>query len=109
MHFLEFTESSAISKVAFDHDNGEIGVAFTADPEKWYFFECDDTDGFVNLLEDTVNSNKSLGRFISDCRRDGTLFSVQSSGTVAYWLMLTAYNGVNWVQFPAVSLRTFGL
>ena len=39
MNFVEFTESSAISKVAFDHDNGEIGVAFTADPEKFYFFE----------------------------------------------------------------------
>ena len=25
-------------------------------------------------------------------------------GTIAYWLMPTAYNGVNWVQFPAVLL-----
>ena len=25
-----------------------------------------------------------------------------SWGTVAYWLRPTAYNGVNWVQFPAV-------
>ena len=23
-------------------------------------------------------------------------------GTIAYWLMPTAYNGVNWVQFPVV-------
>ena len=25
-------------------------------------------------------------------------------GTIAYWLMPTAYNGVNWVQFPVVLL-----
>lgn len=76
MHFIEFTQSSAISKVAFDHDNGEIGVAFTANPDKFYFFECDDVDDFVVKLEETVNSNESLGRFISDLRKDGTLVSV---------------------------------
>tara|TARA_B100000035_G_C20646828_1_gene399139 strand:+ start:268 stop:498 length:231 start_codon:yes stop_codon:yes gene_type:complete len=76
MHFVEFTQSSAIAKVAFDHDNGEIGVAFTADPDKFYFFECDDTDGFVTKLEETVNKNESLGRFISELRKDGTLVSV---------------------------------
>lgn len=76
MNFVEFTQSSAISKVAFDHDNGEIGVAFTADPEKFYFFECDDTDGFVTKLEEVVNKNESLGKFISELRQDGTLFSV---------------------------------
>ena len=32
-----------------------------------------------------------------------------SWGTVAYWLMLTAYNGVNWVQFPAVSLASLAI
>ena len=76
MNFIEFTQSSAISKVAFDHDNGEIGVAFTANPEKFYFFECDDVDEFVGRLEETVNSNESLGRFISDLRKDGTLIAV---------------------------------
>ncbi len=76
MNFIEFTQSSAISKVAFDHDNGEIGVAFTANPEKFYFFECDDIDGFVNKLQETVNANESLGRFISDLRKDGTLIAV---------------------------------
>ena len=76
MNFVEFTESSAISKVAFDQDNAEIGVAFTADPEKFYFFECDDTDGFVTKLEETVNKNESLGSFISELRKDGTLVSV---------------------------------
>ena len=76
MNFIEFTQSSAISKVAFDHNNGEIGVAFTANPEKFYFFECDDIDGFVNKLQETVNANESLGRFISDLRKDGTLIAV---------------------------------
>ncbi len=76
MNFIEFTQSSAISKVAFDHDNGEIGVAFTANPEKFYFVECDDIDGFVNKLQETVNANESLGRFISDLRKDGTLIAV---------------------------------
>jgi len=76
MTFIEFAQSSAISKISFDHENGEIGVAFTANPDKYYNFDCDDTDGFLTKLQEVVNANESLGRFISDSRKNGTLISV---------------------------------
>jgi hypothetical protein len=76
MSFIEFTNSSAISKISFDHENGEIGVAFTANPEKYYYFQCENVDSFIGKLEETVNANESLGKFISGLRKDGTLISV---------------------------------
>ncbi len=75
MQILEFTESSAISKISFDHENGEIGVAFTANPDKFYFFNCENVDDFVLKMQETINENKSLGKFISELRKDGTLIS----------------------------------
>ena len=30
------------------------------------------------------------------------LYLLSRNGTIAYWLMPPAYNGVNWVQFPVV-------
>ena len=76
MSLIEFTNSSAISKISFNHDDSEIGVAFTANPDKYYYFQCEDVDDFVQKLEETVNANESLGKFISDLRKDGTLISV---------------------------------
>jgi hypothetical protein len=32
-----------------------------------------------------------------------------SSGTIAYWLMPTAYNGVNRVQFPVVLFASLAI
>ena len=76
MPFIEFTNSSAVSKISFNHEDSEIGVAFTANPEKYYYFQCEDVDNFVEKLEETVNANESLGKFISGLRKDGTLISV---------------------------------
>lgn len=76
MSLIEFTNSSAISKISFNHDDSEIGVAFTANPDKYYYFQCEDVDDFVQKLEETVNSNESLGKFISNLRKDGTLISI---------------------------------
>ena len=76
MSLIEFTNSSAISKISFNHDDGEIGVALTAKPDKEYYFQCEDVDNFIQKLEETVNANESLGKFISGLRKDGTLISV---------------------------------
>jgi hypothetical protein len=76
MSLIEFTNSSAISKISFNHDDSEIGVAFTANPDKYYYFQCEDVDDFIGKLEETVNANESLGKFISGLRKDGTLISV---------------------------------
>ena len=75
MSLIEFTNSSAISKISFNHEDGEIGVAFTANPDKYYYFQCEDVDDFVQKLEETVNANESLGKFISELRKDGTLIA----------------------------------
>jgi hypothetical protein len=77
MKVLEFTNSSAISKISFNHDDGEVGVAFTANPEKFYYFNCEDVDKFVNDLQEAVNKSESLGKFISKLRKDGILISTQ--------------------------------
>lgn len=75
MSLIEFTNSSAISKISFNHDDGEIGVAFTANPDKYYYFQCEDVDNFIGKLEETINANESLGKFISGLRKDGTLIA----------------------------------
>jgi hypothetical protein len=75
MSLIEFTNSSAISKISFNHDDSEIGVAFTANPDKYYYFRCEDVDDFIQKLEETVNANESLGKFISGLRKDGTLIA----------------------------------
>jgi len=75
MPFIEFTNSSAVSKISFNHEDSEIGVAFVANPEKYYYFQCEDVDNFVEKLEETVNANESLGKFISGLRKDGTLIA----------------------------------
>jgi len=75
MPFIEFTNSSAVSKISFNHEDSEIGVAFVANPEKYYYFQCEDVDNFVEKLEETVNANESLGKFISGLRKDGTVLA----------------------------------
>ena len=76
MSLIEFSNSSAISKISFNHDDSEIGVSFTTNPDKYYYFQCEDVDDFVQKLEETVNANESLGKFISGLRKDGTLISI---------------------------------
>ncbi len=76
MNYIEFANSTAISKIFFDHDNDEIGIAFTASPDKYYYFQCEDIDDFISRLQETVNEQKSLGKFIAEMRKDRILISV---------------------------------
>lgn len=73
---LEFVESSAISKIFLDTENSEVGVAFTSNPDNFYFFECDDIKDFEESVNVVIENDDSLGRFIALARKDGTLTSV---------------------------------
>ena len=76
MNVIEFTNSSAVAKVSIDQDESQVGVAFTSNPEKFYMFQCDNVDGFVDSLNQTISTDESVGKFISKLRKDGTLVSV---------------------------------
>jgi hypothetical protein len=73
---LEFSESSAVAKIFLDTENSEVGVAFTNNPDSFYFFECDDVEDFEESVNVVIQNDDSLGRFISLARKDGTLISV---------------------------------
>lgn len=73
---LEFSESSAVAKIFLDTENSEVGVAFTSNPDSFYFFECDDVEDFEESVNVVIQNDDSLGRFISLARKDGTLTAV---------------------------------
>lgn len=73
---LEFAESSAIAKISLDTENSEVGVAFTSNPDNFYFFECDDVEDFEESVNVVIENDDSLGRFIALARKDGTLAAV---------------------------------
>ena len=72
MEVLEFTDSSAIAKIQFDYDENQVGVAYTYKPDKVYVFKCND----LTLVKDQIKVAESIGKLISQFRKDGTLMSV---------------------------------
>lgn len=72
MQVLEFTDSSAIAKIQFDDEQNQVGVAYTYKPEKVYVFNCND----LNLVKEQVEVAESVGKLISQLRKDGTLMSI---------------------------------
>ena len=76
MEVLEIQNSSAIAKVSFDSTESLVGIAFTSKPDKYYYFECEDVDGFIEKLEEKINSKESLGKFVSEMRKEKILVSV---------------------------------
>lgn len=72
MEVLEFTDSSAIAKIQFDNEQNQVGVAYTYKPEKVYVFNCND----LNLVKEQVEVAESVGKLISQLRKDGTLMSI---------------------------------
>ena len=72
MEVLEFTDSSAIAKIQFDYDENQVGVAYTYKPEKVYVFKCDDMD----FVKNEIKVADSIGKLVSQFRKDGTLSSV---------------------------------
>jgi len=76
MNVIEFTNSSAVAKVSIDSAESQVGVAFTSNPEKYYMFNCDNVDGFVESLNKTISEEESVGKHISQLRKDGSLTAV---------------------------------
>lgn len=76
MKTLEIQNSSAIAKISLDYDGSQVGIAYTYKPELFYLFRCDDVSSFEDTIEDAVNRDESLGKLISQLRKDGTLESL---------------------------------
>ena len=76
MEVLEISTSGAIAKLSFNTETSEVGVAYTYKPDKFYLFKCDSIDGFKNKLYTAFDNGESVGKMISDLKKDGTLMSV---------------------------------
>ena len=72
MEVLEVTNSSAIAKISFDYDENQVGIAYTYKPEQVYLFKCDD----LTYVKEQVNVAESVGKLVSQLRKDGTLVSI---------------------------------
>ena len=75
MEVLEISNSSAIAKISFNSETSEVGVAYTYKPDKFYIFKCDD----VVSVQDQIKTADSVGKFISDLKKDGTLVAISTS------------------------------
>ena len=75
MEVLEISNSSAIAKISFNSEDNEVGVAYTYKPDKFYIFKCDD----VVSVQDQIKTADSVGKFISELKKDGTLVAVSTS------------------------------
>lgn len=72
MEVLEIMNSSAIAKISFDYDEKQVGIAYTYKPEQVYLFKCDD----LTYVKEQVNVAESVGKLVSQLRKDGTLVSI---------------------------------
>jgi len=72
MEVLEITNSSAIARIEFDNDHNQVGIAYTYKPEQVYLFKCDD----LTYVKEQVNVAESIGKLVSQFRKDGTLVSI---------------------------------
>ena len=71
MEVLEFTDSSAIAKIQFDDEQNQVGIAYTYKPDKVYVFNCND----LTLVKEKVKGTESVGKLVSELRKDGTLIA----------------------------------
>ena len=76
MEVLEISNSSAIAKISFNSEDNEVGVAYTYKPDKFYVFKCDSIEGFKGKLRNTWNAGESVGKLISQLKKEGTLQTV---------------------------------
>jgi hypothetical protein len=75
MEVLEISNSSAIAKISFNSEDNSVGVAYTYKPDKFYVFKCDD----LVSVQDQIKVADSVGKLISDLKKDGTLVSISTS------------------------------
>ena len=76
MEVLEISTSSAIAKLSFNEETSAVGVAYTYKPDKFYIFKCDSIEGFKGKLRNTWNAGESVGKLISQLKKEGTLQTV---------------------------------
>ena len=76
MEVLEISTSGAIAKLSLNDEDDTVGVAYTYKPDKFYLFKCDSIDGFKDKLYTAFDNGESVGKMISDLKKDGTLMSV---------------------------------
>ena len=76
MEVLEIHTSGAIAKLSFNEETNEVGVAYTYKPDKFYVFKCDSIEGFKGKLRNTWNAGESVGKLISQLKKEGTLQTV---------------------------------
>ena len=76
MEVLEISTSGAIAKLSFNTETSEVGVAYTYKPDKFYVFKCDSIEGFKGKLRNTWNAGESVGKLISQLKKEGTLQTV---------------------------------
>jgi hypothetical protein len=75
MEVLEISNSSAIAKISFNSEDNEVSVAYTYKPDKFYVFKCDD----LVSVQDQIKVADSVGKLISDLKKDGTLVAISTS------------------------------
>jgi len=71
-------QSSAIVSPVTITDN-LVEFAYMSNPTKMYQFAANPTSEFISALNDTVQKKESIGRFIANSRRSGTLQEVAQS------------------------------
>jgi hypothetical protein len=76
MEVLDIHTSGAIAKLSFNTETNEVGVAYTYKPDKFYIFKCDSIEGFKGKLRNTWNAGESVGKMISQMKKDGVLVTV---------------------------------
>ena len=76
MEVLEIHTSGAIAKLSLNEETSEVGVAYTYKPDKFYVFKCDSIEGFKGKLRNTWNAGESVGKLISQLKKEGTLQTV---------------------------------
>ena len=75
MTTLEITNSSAISKISFNHDESIIGICYTSS-NKIYDFYCNEFDDVKTQIIDAHKNDESLGKLIHSFRKDGKLETI---------------------------------
>jgi hypothetical protein len=76
MEVLEISTSGAIAKLSFNDEDNTVGVAYTYKPDKFYVFKCDSIDGFKDRLHTAFDNGESVGKMISQMKKDGVLVTV---------------------------------
>lgn len=76
MEVLEISTSGAIAKLSFNDEDNTVGVAYTYKPDKFYVFKCDSIDGFKDRLYTAFDNGESVGKMISQMKKDGVLVTV---------------------------------